>query len=109
VNALAVAATWPQVIVGAGGIVLIVAGVVLGLVTVRLVTVRHGHWRREPAAAFGYFGVMSLAGIAGGSCFLVAAVLRSHLLELTGGIVLVGSYLGRALLVRWLGRHYRSD
>jgi hypothetical protein len=78
---------------------LIVVGIVYGLVILR-----HVDWRHEPPAALGYAGVMFMAAIAGGACWLAAAALRSHFWEVTGGIILVASYAGRLMLARWLRR-----
>ena len=83
---------------------MVVVGIVYGLVVFGQVD-----WRHEPAAALAYAGIMFMAAIAGGACFLAAAALRSHFWELTGGIILVASYSGRMVLARWLRRRYPND
>jgi hypothetical protein len=96
--------TWPQLVVGGGGIAFLVTGIVYGLVVFRQVK-----WRQEPGAALAYAGVMFIGALAGGACILVATALRSRLWELTGGIILVASYAGRIVLARWRRRRYPSD
>ncbi len=96
--------TWPQLLVGGGGLALIVAGIAYGLVVLG-----HVEWRHEPASALSYAGVMVVAAIAGGACWLAAAALRSHFWEVTGGVILVASYAARMVLARWLRRRYPSE
>ena len=50
-----------------------------------------------------------MAAIAGGACWLAAAALRSHFWEVTGGIILVASYVARMVLGRWLRRRYPTE
>ena len=103
-NVALLSVTWPQLLVGGGGIALILVGITYGLVVFG-----HVDWRQEPPAALGYVGVMFIATIAGGVCFLAAAALRSHFWEVTGGIILVASYAGRMVLARWLRRRYPNE
>jgi hypothetical protein len=103
-NAFLVLVTGPQLLVGGGGIALVGVGVAFGGVVFR-----HVDWRHEPAAALAYAGVMVTGLFAGGACFLVAGALRSHLWEVTGGIILVASYVARRVLARRLRRQYPID
>jgi hypothetical protein len=102
-NAALVLVTWPQLLVGGGGIAFVVVGVISGVVLFP-----HIQWR-EPVAVSVYVLVMSLAAIAGGACFIVAGVFRSHFWELTGAIVLVAGYAVRMMLARSLRRHHSDE
>jgi len=95
---------WPQLLVGGGGIALVLVGVISAWILIPRLP-----WRREPPTVSAYFWLMFVGPTAAGSCFLVAAVLRSHLWELTGGIVLVSSFAARTLLARWVRHRYRDD
>jgi multisubunit Na+/H+ antiporter MnhB subunit len=97
--------TWPQLVVGGGGIAVVTVGVIFGVVVFR-----HVEWRREPPIAIAYAVVMVLGAVVGGACFIVAASLRSHLWEVTGSIIIVASYTAREVLARLLrGRYPDKD
>jgi hypothetical protein len=91
--------TWPQLLVGGGGIAFVVVGVIFGVVTFR-----HVQWDREPPLAVAYVAVSVVGLIASGISFIVAASLRSHFWELAGSITIVASYAARMVLARLLRR-----
>jgi len=93
--------TWPQLVVGGGGIAFVVVGVIFGVVTFR-----HIQWDREPPLAFAYLAVSVVGLIASGVCFIVAASLRLHFWELAGSITIVASYAAGMVLARLLRRRY---
>ena len=96
--------TWPQLLVGGGGIALVAVGVIFGVAVFR-----HVQWRREPPTAIAYAVVMALGVVVGGACFIAAASLRSHFWELTGSIIIVASYAAREVLARLLRRRYPDE
>jgi multisubunit Na+/H+ antiporter MnhB subunit len=96
--------TWPQLLVGGGGIAVVAVGVIFGVVVFR-----HVQWRREPPIAIAYAVVMVLGAVVGGACFIVAASLRSHFWEVTGSIIIVASYIAREVLARLLRRRYPDE
>jgi O-antigen ligase len=96
--------TWAQLLVGGGGIALVAVGVTFGVAVFGYV-----QWRREPPTAIAYAVVMVLGVVVGGACFIVAASLRSHFWELTGSIIIVGSYAAREVLARLLRRRYPDE
>lgn len=71
--------TWPQMLVGGGGIAFVIVGVTFGVVSFC-----HLKWDREPPLAVAYLAVSVAGLIASGACFIVAASLRSRLWELAG-------------------------
>ena len=95
---------WPQLLVGGGGIALVLVGVISASILIPRVA-----WRRESPTVRAYFWLMFVGATAAGSSFLVAAALRSHLWELTGGIILCSSFAARTLLARWVRHRYRDD
>ena len=96
--------TWPQFLVGGGGIAFVVVGVIFGVVTFR-----HVQWDREPPLAVAYVAVSVVGLIASGVSFIVAASLRSHFWELAGSITIVASYAARMVLARLLRRRYPDE
>lgn len=82
--------------------------IVVGVVSAVLL-LPHIPWQRESSAALAYVCLLFVGPIAAGSCFLVAGMLRSHSWELTGAIILVGSFVARIMLARWLRRRYPGD
>jgi hypothetical protein len=96
--------TWPQLLVGGGGIAFVVVGVIFGVVTFR-----HVRWDREPPLAVAYLAVSVVGLIASGVCFIVAASSRSHFWELAGSITIVASYVVRMVLARLVRRRYADE
>ncbi len=96
--------TWPQLLVGGGGIALVAVGFIFGVAVVR-----HVQWRGEPPTAIAYAVVMVLGVVVGGACFIAAASLRSHFWELAGSIIIVASYAAREVLARLLRRRYPDE
>ena len=92
-------ASWPQLLVGGGGILLASVGIAAAVLLLP-----HVNWRTEPPSALAYLVLMSAAPTAAGLCFVMAAVLRSHAWELAGAIVLVGGFAARMVLARGLRR-----
>jgi hypothetical protein len=88
-------ATWPQLVVGGGGILLVCVGVAAAVLLLP-----HVNWRRESASGLAYLALLSAAPTAAGLCFIVAAVLRSHDWELAGAILLVGGIAVQRALAR---------
>jgi hypothetical protein len=93
--------TWPQLLVGGGGIAFVLVGIASAVVLVP-----HIDWRREPPAATAYVCLLFVSPAVAGSCFLIAAVLRLHVWELAGSLALVGSLAARLVLARWLRRRF---
>ena len=93
--------TWPQLLVGGGGIAFVLVGVASAVVLVP-----HIDWRREPPAAIAQLCLLFVSPTVAGSCFLSAAVLRSHVWEVAGSIALVGGVAARFVLARWLRRRF---
>jgi ABC-type amino acid transport system permease subunit len=104
INLSVVMVVWPQLLVGGGGIALVLVGVISAWILVPRVA-----WRREPPVLRAYFWLLFVGPAAAGSSFLLAAVLRSYLWELTGGIILCSSFAARLVLAQWVRRRYPDD
>lgn len=96
---LDVVLTWPQLLVGGGGVALVAVGF-----TGAALLLPHIHWRQEPAAARAWVLLLTGGAIIAGFCWIVAAIERSRLWELVGAIVLVAGTTGRRTIARGLRR-----
>jgi hypothetical protein len=66
-------------------------------------------WRSEALLVVVWVSLIFVSATAAGVCFLVAAAVRSHEWELAGSIVLVGGYIVRYAIGRWLRWRYPEE